>query len=148
MMRIFAILGIIICFMMSKSYANNVIAVEALKVYLQAKNVPNIKYCENSLEESPEENKVIQDLIKLFATKMNCVVNSCLQPWGKVGNFIKYSVSYQEQCGPIIAHQYQLGDNGRGSTFVCKRTKDSVCCKPMGYALEVCFQNGIYELFL
>lgn len=148
-MKIF-ILYIIICFIMSETYASALNSHIVFFKTLEAEKIPDIAYCENIQEEVlEEENIVIQKLVKLFASETNCIISSCLQQWGKQGNHIKYSVAYQEQCGPIIAGQYQLGDNGKGSTFVCERSKNSVCCWPLGYEyqLKICSQNGIYDIF-
>lgn len=92
-----------------------------------------IEYCDN-VQVGNEENIVLRKLIKLFASRVNCNIGkNCITKWGIKGNTAKYSVAWQEQCGPVIGGVHQLGDNGMGSTFVCETKSNSSCCWPLGY---------------
>ncbi|HJD55742.1 MAG TPA: hypothetical protein LFW21_03740 [Rickettsia endosymbiont of Pyrocoelia pectoralis] len=117
-MKIFIILFTIIVSITSRAYANDLNS--------------RIAYCDN-IQVEQQEDLIIQKLVKLFAAKTNCIISSCLQQWDVQDTTVKYSVAWQEQCGPVIYGQYQLGDNGKGSTFVCEYYKYSVCCWSLGY---------------
>ncbi len=92
-----------------------------------------IQYCDN-VQVGDEENLVIKKVIKSFASKVNCNISkNCLTKWDIKGSRAKFSVAWQEQCGPVINGIHQLGDNGMGSTFVCDIKPDSSCCWPLGY---------------
>jgi hypothetical protein len=97
------------------------------------KPADGIQYCEN-VQVGDEENLVIKKIIKSFANKVNCNISkNCLTKWDIKGNTAKYSVAWQEQCGPVVNGVHQLGDNGMGSTFVCETKHNSSCCWPLGY---------------
>ncbi|MCC8418690.1 MAG: hypothetical protein LN590_03800 [Rickettsia endosymbiont of Glossina mortisans submortisans] len=131
-MKIFIILFTIIVSITARAYANNLNS--------------HIAYCDN-IQVEQQEDLIIQKLVKLFAAEMNCIIGGCLQQWDVQDNRVKHSIAWQEQCGPVIYGQYQLGDNGRGSTFVCECSKNSVCCWPLGYeynkAFVICPSNYV-----
>ncbi|MFA1688557.1 hypothetical protein ABVF33_03475 [Candidatus Rickettsia barbariae] len=131
-MKIFIILFTIIVSIISRAYANNLNS--------------HIAYCDN-IQVEQQEDLVIQKLVKLFVTEMNCIISGCLQQWDVQDNWVKYSIAWQEQCGPVIYGQYQLEGNGRGSTFVYECSKNSVCCWPLGYeynkAFVICSSNDV-----
>jgi len=80
-----------------------------------------------------DENAVLQKLVPAFASDMKCEIGSnTLLKWNVQPHSAKFSIAWKKQCGPVIGGQYQLGDEGRGSTFVCQTT-DKTCCWPLGY---------------
>lgn len=94
----------------------------------------NIEYCKGT-QTTNEEDAVIQRLVPRFGTAMGCEIgNNCLLKWSVENDSEKFSIAWKEVCGPIINGKRQLGDEGKGSTFVCKLGKNkSVCCAPLGY---------------
>ncbi|ABV74891.1 hypothetical protein A1C_03005 [Rickettsia akari str. Hartford] len=98
----------------SRAYANNLNS--------------HIAYCDH-IQVGQQEDLVIQKLVKLFAAEMNCIISSYLQQWmckmSKIFNCLTRTMWTCIYC------QYQLGDNGRGSTFVFECSKNSVCCWPL-----------------
>jgi len=81
------------------------------------------------------EDAVIQRLVPLFGMTMGCQVGeNCLRKFDVKGNQEKFSIAWKKACGPTIQGIKQLGDQGRGSTFLCKTNpRGSVCCSPEGY---------------
>lgn len=105
-----------------------------------------VEYC-NNVQVGEEENLVLQKIIKSFASSVNCNIgNNCITKWDIKDNTAKFSVAWQEQCGPVINGIHQLGDNGMGSTFVCETKADSTCCWPLGYdhvkEFVICLKGG------
>ncbi|CAK6515643.1 hypothetical protein [Rickettsia helvetica] len=64
----------------------------------------HIAYCDN-IQVEQQEDLVIQKLVKLFAAETNCIISGCLQQWDVQDNRVKYSIAWQEQCGPVIYGQ-------------------------------------------
>lgn len=106
----------------------------------------NIDYCKNT-QATQQEDAVIQRLVMKFGVDMGCEVgDNCLLKWDVHGNHEKFSIAWKKQCGPVINGMYQLGDEGHGSTFVCRlKANKSVCCWPLGYErlknYHVCSDN-------
>lgn len=97
---------------------------------LAAKN--DIPYCKGT-NVSADENIILQKLVPGFAKEMGCEVgNNCILKWDDHGTK-KFSIAWKSVCGPIIDGIYQLGDEGKGSTFVCSQSAQNVCCWPLGY---------------
>lgn len=91
-----------------------------------------IPYCKDTTV-TTNENIILQKLVPSFAKEMGCEVgDNCLLKWDDQGTK-KFSIAWKAICGPIINGVYQLGDNGKGSTFVCSQSKKDVCCWPLGY---------------
>ena len=84
-MKIFIILFTIIVSITSRAYANNLNS--------------HIAYCDN-IQVEQQEDLVIQKLVKLFAAETSCIISGCLQQWDVQDNRVKYSIAWQEQCGP------------------------------------------------
>lgn len=104
-------------------------------IFSTLSSAAQIAYCPGTQTSQIEDN-VIQKLVAKFAEKMQCNIGkNCLLKWSASDKTEKFSIAWQEQCGPIINGVYQLGDEGHGSTFVCefKNNKSSVCCWPLGY---------------
>lgn len=90
-------------------------------------------YCEGTTV-SNAEDAVIQRLVPRFAHEMRCEIgDNCLKKWDVKKTTQNFSIAWKAQCGPKINGQYQLGDEGHGSTFVCETKKENVCCWPLGY---------------
>ncbi len=96
-------------------------------------NKNKIPYCANT-QTTETENSVIQKLVPSFAKEMGCEAGSnCLLKWNDHASE-KFSIAWKNRCGPVINGVYQLGDEGRGSTFVCEHNNNQeVCCWPLGY---------------
>lgn len=94
-----------------------------------------IPYCPQRKPVTSQEDKLIQILVPDFAKKMGCNAgNNCLSKWYDDGSSTKFSIAWQEVCGPVIDGMYQLGDQGHGSTFICWKDKSlKNCCAPLGY---------------
>lgn len=97
-----------------------------------------IAYCTHNGEQpaNATEDKLLQKLIPGFAKEMGCDIgNNCLGKWNKQENPSKFSIAWAKQCGPVIMGDYQLGDNGHGSTFTCQKNPGTgkTCCSPLGY---------------
>ena len=98
----------------------------------------SIPYCTHNGERPANriENKLLQKLIPDFAKEMQCEIGTnCLGKWNNQENPTKFSIAWAKQCGPIISGQYQLGDEGHGSTFTCQKNLQTgkTCCAPLGY---------------
>lgn len=101
-----------------------------------------IIYCDGS-KPSAAEDTLLQQLIPSFAKSQGCEIGGCVQRWG-IKNFegqekvkvrdSKFSVAWKKPCGQ------QLGDSGRGSTFLCvimlKNELTGTCCLPYGFKLD------------
>jgi len=98
----------------------------------------SIPYCTHNNEQPPSaiEDQLLQRLIPDFAKDMGCDVGTnCIGKWNNQENPTRYSIAWAKQCGPIINGQYQLGDEGHGSTFTCQQNPAThqTCCSPLGY---------------
>lgn len=91
-------------------------------------------YCKGT-EVTNAEDAVIQRLVPQFAHKMQCEIGeNCLLKWDTHDKTEKFSIAWKSQCGPVVNHHYQLGDEGHGSTFICEwQNQESICCWPEGY---------------
>jgi 2-iminobutanoate/2-iminopropanoate deaminase len=95
-----------------------------------------LAYCSGGQSGTTMEDRLLQQLIPNFAKDMSCEMDAshCVTKWNIQENSAKFSVAWKKQCGPIIDGTYQLGDAGRGSTFVCeKQMGGKTCCSPLGY---------------
>jgi hypothetical protein len=92
-----------------------------------------IDYCKG-VHTSSAEDAVIQRLVAQFGREMGCEIgDNCLLKWDEKGDSEKFSIAWKKQCGPVIGGVRQLGDDGHGSTFVCKTKGKDLCCWPLGY---------------
>ena len=97
----------------------------------------SLSYCKN-VKMTQKEQTLLQELIVQFAKEMHCeIAANCITQWDIKDGQAKYSIAWQQQCGPVIKGQYQLGDEGHGSTFVCNQNTGvagkQTCCWPLGY---------------
>ncbi len=94
---------------------------------------PAIASCEG-VSIAASENNLLQTLIPSFAKTMGCSVGTnCLRTWDQRPNSEKISIAWAQTCGPVINGIPQLGDGGKGSTFVCEKKNQKTCCYPLGY---------------
>ncbi len=94
---------------------------------------PTIASCEG-VSIAPSENNLLQKLIPTFARAMGCSIGAnCLRTWDQREGHEKISIAWAQPCGPIINGIPQLGDAGKGSTFVCEKANQKTCCYPLGY---------------
>lgn len=102
-------------------------------IFASSSLLADIPYCKDT-QTSNGENTVLQTLVAQFAKDMQCEVGkNCLRKWDNQQNPSKFSIAWKATCGPVINGVLQLGDNGKGSTFVCQRSAQSTCCWPLGY---------------
>jgi hypothetical protein len=101
-------------------------------IFLLSSRTP-IPYCQwKTLPVTADEDKVIQQLVKGFATRNSCYPgNNCLNKWNDHG-VTKFSIAWDGLCSAG-------GDGGHGSTFQCRYIGKNVCCSVLGWGYkEVC----------
>lgn len=107
--------------------AYGVYRIEKPFIYFASTSNATIPYCQaKTLPVSPDEDKVIQQVVKGFAVHQGCDAgNNCLNKWNDHG-VTKFSIAWTAVCPGG-------GDGGNGSTFQCSYTNNQTCCWPLGF---------------
>ncbi len=107
------------------------------QILLKRRGVLYVRVFIHQINMTEKEKTLLQELIPQFAGEINCkIATNCITQWDIRDDHAKYSIAWQQQCGPVTDGEYQLGDEGHGSTFVCEQKSGAAgqtCCWPLGY---------------
>jgi hypothetical protein len=98
-------------------------------------NVGVVAFCKDKgLQPNKYEARILQKLIPQFALSNQCEIGGCVAKWNDHATS-KFSLPWKSACG-----YGGIGDEGRGSTFVCEYNiqDNTTCCSPLGFPQSIC----------